>query len=568
MSSIVTALTGGGGGGSAGMGYRPAAAPVVSPVTAEQATEQYGNVNQGLLGQQNFVDAVRAQHGLQNQSNVFNQLQGVANGTGPNPAQQQLANATGANIANQAALMAGQRGAGANTGLIARQAAMQGANTQQNAAGQAAALQAQQSLNALNQMGGLATNQANQQANATNAYTNAALQAQQNALNSIAGSNTANVGMQSNINNVNGALAGNVATQQGNMMGNLMGGIGSAGNLFKGAGGLFGGGSSGDITGGATGNTAGIIGGSGMLMDGGTAASGADAANAGGLMGGSGLLMAEGGMVKKYADGGEIANDTTILLPPPETSSRMDSQSADGPQSNIAKMFAEQQAQLNPTPVVPIKGVGGQQSQQSPDMSKVGTQALGGIQGALSGGGTGSKFGPIGGIIGAGIGAEEGSKPMAEGHGYGGSDFNWGQAGEGAAKGAASGAAIGSIVPGIGTAIGAGIGGVAGGLLGGFRHAEGGMVKVPALVSPGEKYLSPKDVKKVEKGADPLEEGKTIPGKPKVAGAKNSYANDTVPATLDEGGIVLPRSVTMAKDAPEKAKAFVHAIMKKNKQGK
>ena len=69
--------------------------------------------------------------------------------------------------------------------------------------------------------------------------------------------------------------------------------------------------------------------------------------------------------------------------------------------------------------------------------------------------------------------------------------------------------------------------------------------------------------KKVEHGANPMEVGKTVPGKPKVAGAKNSYANDTVPATLDEGGIVLPRSVTKAKDPSKEAAKFVAAIMAK-----
>ena len=39
--------------------------------------------------------------------------------------------------------------------------------------------------------------------------------------------------------------------------------------------------------------------------------------------------------------------------------------------------------------------------------------------------------------------------------------------------------------------------------------------------------------------------------------------NDTVPAMLSPGEIVLPRSVTMAKNAPEKAAAFVRAVMER-----
>jgi len=90
--------------------------------------------------------------------------------------------------------------------------------------------------------------------------------------------------------------------------------------------------------------------------------------------------------------------------------------------------------------------------------------------------------------------------------------------------------------------------------------AEGGPVQ--ALVSPGEKYLPPQAVNEVAQGKkSPISAGETIPGKPKVSGAKNSYANDTVPKTLQEGGIVLPRSVTQSKDPAKAAHAFVSAIL-------
>ncbi len=92
--------------------------------------------------------------------------------------------------------------------------------------------------------------------------------------------------------------------------------------------------------------------------------------------------------------------------------------------------------------------------------------------------------------------------------------------------------------------------------------AKGG--KVPAMVSPGEKYLPPQAVEAVKQGANPMKEGKTVPGKPKVGGAKNDYANDTVKAELDEGGIVLPRSVTQAKDSDKKAEQFVLAVLAKH----
>lgn len=117
-----------------------------------------GNL-QSALQQANGVNA--QQSALGNLGSVYgqqqltaNQLQNIAAGRGPNPAQAMLAQQTGQNVANQAALMAGQRGAGANVGLLARQAAQQGAATQQQAVGQGATMQAQQSLGALGQLTG------------------------------------------------------------------------------------------------------------------------------------------------------------------------------------------------------------------------------------------------------------------------------------------------------------------------------------------------------------------------------------------------------------------------------
>ena len=96
--------------------------------------------NQALQGQQQFNE------NLGSEQQLAQQLVNQGNGQGPNPAQAQLAQNTGANIASQAALAAGQRGSAGNVGLMARQAAQQGAATQQNAVGQSATLQAQQEL--------------------------------------------------------------------------------------------------------------------------------------------------------------------------------------------------------------------------------------------------------------------------------------------------------------------------------------------------------------------------------------------------------------------------------------
>lgn len=59
--------------------------------------------------------------------------------------------------------------------------------------------------------------------------------------------------------------------------------------------------------------------------------------------------------------------------------------------------------------------------------------------------------------------------------------------------------------------------------------------------------------------------GGTVGGKAKVAG--DSTRNDVVHAMLSPHEIVLPRSVTLAPDAPERAKAFVQAIMASKQHG-
>lgn len=175
MGAVTGAL--GLGGGPGGSATNMTNATGANQIAGAQSGVQYG------LGQLNsLADATGA--GVQNQQNVYKQLQGVANGTGPNPAQAMLNQSTGQNVANQAALAAGQRGAAGNVGLMARQAAQQGSAAQQTAAGQGATMQANQSLNALEQMGGIANTQAGNQLQATTADTQAQLanlQAQQGA---------------------------------------------------------------------------------------------------------------------------------------------------------------------------------------------------------------------------------------------------------------------------------------------------------------------------------------------------------------------------------------------------
>jgi hypothetical protein len=54
-----------------------------------------------------------------------------------------------------------------------------------------------------------------------------------------------------------------------------------------------------------------------------------------------------------------------------------------------------------------------------------------------------------------------------------------------------------------------------------------------------------------------------VPGTAKYSG--DTRSNDTVPALLSPGEIVLPRSVAQSEDAPDKAKKFVQAIKKQKR---
>lgn len=190
------------------------------PFNPGQVKDQYNQANSLLNQQGDFVNALAAQNGIANQSSVFNQLQNTANGVGPNPALAQLAQATNANTANQAALMAGQRGSSVNPALIARLAAQQGAANQQNAAGQAATLQAQQSLNAQGQMANVAGQQVQNQGNAIMGQNQLA----QGILNTTAG------GINNQNQNAlqNTQMANQVNMQNQNMQTQLLGGLANA----------------------------------------------------------------------------------------------------------------------------------------------------------------------------------------------------------------------------------------------------------------------------------------------------------------------------------------------------
>lgn len=202
----------GGGGSNKGTNFQANSGVNPNDVAAQMTINFNDQQKQKAL-----LDALSGQNGIQNQSNVYNQLQSVALGQGPNPAQAMLAQATGANIANQAALMAGQRGAGANAGLLARQAAQQGGALQQNAVGQGASMQAQQSLGALGQLGALSSQQVAQQQRAQEAIVNAGLNEQQIRQQAVLGASGQNA-----------ALQGQIAQGQIGAVGGIAQGLGAA----------------------------------------------------------------------------------------------------------------------------------------------------------------------------------------------------------------------------------------------------------------------------------------------------------------------------------------------------
>lgn len=375
------------GGGASGTGFSgPTQALQVQPTTAAQANTAYGDTQNSMAQQQALLAALQQQQGLQNQSQVYGQLQGVVNGTGPNPAQAALNQNTGQNVANQAALMAGQRGASQNVGMIARQAGQQGAAIQQGAVGQAATLQANQSLNALSQAGQLATTQAGQQIGQTNANTQAQQAEQSNILNAIQGQNTTNVQQQNGVNTANAALANTQMQGQQGLIGGVMNGAGA-------------------------------------------------------LMGGG----AEGGDVR-MADGGAAASPYSLGV---------NTNLSSGPQSSFGQF---------------VSGVNAPDEDDNSTPQQAPTTGAGALQQGMS-------------TFAQGIGNQAGL-------------------------------------------------------------AKGGNV--------GHK----------------LKKGGHVPGTPKVKGAVNDYANDTVDAKLSPGEIVLPRSVTKSADPIKASAAFVANVLAKRKVGK
>lgn len=141
--------------GDKGLGYEVNKTPAMKTISEQQLGQLYGQQQASQAQQQAFVGALSGMNAqtFQQQQQLASQLAAQAQGQGPNIAAAQLAQATGQNVARQAALMSSQRGAGQSAGTIARLAGIQGAETQQQAAGQAAILRANQQLAAQQALG-------------------------------------------------------------------------------------------------------------------------------------------------------------------------------------------------------------------------------------------------------------------------------------------------------------------------------------------------------------------------------------------------------------------------------
>lgn len=262
----------------------------VNPYKAQLApTTQYDYGSLLSSGQAQGQQALGQQQGnLASEQALQQQLLAQAAGQGPNPAQAALNQNTGVNVANQAALMANQRGGSANAGLLARQVGQQGAQTQQQAVGQGATLQAQQQL------------AAQQGAAALQGQIGQQLTSQQEVGNQL-------IGLGANSNNAqNSGLTGNYQMAQGINSGNSQ-------NNANAVSGLIGGAAKG-VSSAAAGPLAALFAAKGgeihsgrvSYLDAPHFAQGGPVSQAGQfLMGGAAPMMSKGGTVKAMVSPGE-----------------------------------------------------------------------------------------------------------------------------------------------------------------------------------------------------------------------------------------------------------------------
>lgn len=533
---------------SKSQGFQAQSANIQQAVSPEQAAQANAQAQSGIGQQQNFVNALQAQNGIGNQSNVFNQQQQLANqlqlqaqGGGPNPAQAALNQATGQNIQNQAALMASQRGTSSNPGLMSRQAAMQGANIQQQAVGQGATMQAQQQIAAQHalqaqqgMMGNLAGQQVGQQAGAISGLNQAIQGNQSNMLGAINAQNQANIQNASQQNQANAGIAQQNAKQSGDLFGGLIQGAGSAGAA----------------------------------------------------------LLSDERLKKNVKPAEKESYQFLDSLKPHSYEYKDPNLEGAGPGKHVSVMAQE----LEKTPLgkqMVKEGPSGKMVDYAQGMAQM-LAAQADLHERLKAIEHGKPYADGGAVEPAPMAPATAMAPpsMNQPNSMGLPTVDWNS--QPSRAGSAAGKFLSGMGGGMGgdksesfkggasagNAVGMGIGKGIGALANALKPAKktefndtpisstpdvmmaahGG--RVPAVLSPGEKYLTPKQAKEVAKGEKSTEQvGKKVPGKAKVKG--DSLENDTVPAKLQAGGVVIPRSVMNSKDPAGNAAKFVAAILAK-----
>lgn len=468
------------------------------------ALNQQQGLNAALTGA--GVNGINTQQGaISGLQGLAGQYQGIANGTGPNPAQAMLNQQTGQNVAQQAALMAGQRGASQNVGLIARQAGQQGANIQQQAVGQGASMQAQQSLAALQGLGqtqsalaGLGASQVGQAQSGIGAAQGAAanITAQQQQSQALLAQQAqaqlaAQQGQQAQ-------LAGQANTMVGQQIGQTVAGT-QAAQAQQGL-------TAQQL---AAQNQA-LVGSQQSVNAGNTSLANTTIQGQQGLIGGAanaigGALsaLAHGGEVKKkvkrFADGGYSDSDDQIPAVTIPSAPIVSVQNSQGPQSSFGKY---------------LKGLQSPQAQktgQNFNMSNPNSGAYALQQG----------IGSIGAPIGSYISSQMSKAPD---NAYTGPDVDESPSTKQSTINPALVAGTAEIMA-----------------------AKGGQVKETHDYRSGGKVVAKSEKEKAVKAGD-------------------SYSNDKIPAVLSEHEIVLPRSVVLGKDPINSSAKFVAKILARRKK--
>lgn len=188
-----------------------------------------GNLGQNQTQQQALVAALMARgggQGMSQQNALASQLQAQAMGNGPNPAAQALHQATNQNIAQSTGMIASQKGI--SPALAARLASENAGRMNQQAAGQAATMQAEQQLGAQSQLGNIYGQIQGQQAqafqNAGNIYGNMGNQNLQNFQSSGQLANDSALGAQ----RINAATAAQNTAATQNTNSGILNSIGQA----------------------------------------------------------------------------------------------------------------------------------------------------------------------------------------------------------------------------------------------------------------------------------------------------------------------------------------------------